>query len=74
MHPMKKLLLELNWLPTYLFYILLFSDIFSLLVKKLICAREPDFVNLPVFAQLKNCQLFKNAIYDPKMAPMDKGE
>ena len=65
--PNEEIVAGIELAPNFPFFdILLFSDNFSLLVKKLICAREPDFVNLPVFAQLKNCQLYRNVNLRPQ--------
>ena len=54
------------------FDLLLLFDNFSLLVKKPACGREPDFVNFAVFAPVEKLPLFQDAIYDPKMAPINK--
>ena len=69
--PNEEIAVEIEFALKWTFYLLLLFDNFSLLVKKPTCGREPDFVNFAVFAPIENCQLFKNAIYDPKAGAMD---
>ena len=65
--PNEEIVVGIELAPNFPFLIYCcFLTIFLYLWKKLICAREPDFVNLPVFALLKNCQFFKNVNLRPQ--------